>query len=94
MIHSVRKIDVLRKKDPEFDRLINSFVQAFRWVEPLFPADFAKRGRGATVPVRRRSSTGRGRDRRSVPHLRTQAKSLETFGLSRIHRSGVVSFRQ
>ena len=30
VIHSVRKIDDLRKKDPEFDRLINSFVQAFR----------------------------------------------------------------
>ena len=30
VIHSVRKIDGLRKKDPEFDRLINSFVQAFR----------------------------------------------------------------
>ena len=30
VIHSVRKIDVLRKKDPDFDRLINSFVQAFR----------------------------------------------------------------
>jgi hypothetical protein len=26
----VRKIDGLRKKDPDFDRLINSFVQAFR----------------------------------------------------------------
>jgi chromosomal replication initiator protein len=30
VIHSVRKIDGLRKRDPEFDRLINSFVQAFR----------------------------------------------------------------
>ena len=30
VIHSVRKIDVLRKRDPEFDRLINTFVQAFR----------------------------------------------------------------
>jgi chromosomal replication initiator protein len=30
VIHSVRKIDQLRKRDPEFDRLINSFVQAFR----------------------------------------------------------------
>src|SRR5438876_11296107 len=30
VIHSVRKIDTLRKRDPEFDRLINSFVQAFR----------------------------------------------------------------
>ena len=30
VIHSVRKIDNLRKQDPEFDRLINSFVQAFR----------------------------------------------------------------
>jgi chromosomal replication initiator protein len=30
VIHSVRKIDGLRKKDPEFDRLINSYVQAFR----------------------------------------------------------------
>jgi len=30
VIHSVSKIDDLRKKDPEFDRLINSFVQAFR----------------------------------------------------------------
>jgi chromosomal replication initiator protein len=30
VIHSVRKIDELRKHDPEFDRLINSFVQAFR----------------------------------------------------------------
>ena len=30
VIHSVRKIDSLRKRDPEFDRLINSFVQAFR----------------------------------------------------------------
>jgi len=30
VIHSVRKIDALRKKDSEFDRLINSFVQAFR----------------------------------------------------------------
>jgi chromosomal replication initiator protein len=30
VIHSVRKIDGLRKRDAEFDRLINSFVQAFR----------------------------------------------------------------
>jgi chromosomal replication initiator protein len=30
VIHSVRKIDTLRKRDPDFDRLINSFVQAFR----------------------------------------------------------------
>jgi chromosomal replication initiator protein len=30
VIHSVRKIDYLRKQDPEFDRMINSFVQAFR----------------------------------------------------------------
>jgi chromosomal replication initiator protein len=30
VIHSVSKIDELRKRDPEFDRLINSFVQAFR----------------------------------------------------------------
>jgi chromosomal replication initiator protein len=30
VIHSVRKIDLMRKRDPDFDRLINSFVQAFR----------------------------------------------------------------
>ena len=30
VIHSVRKIDTLRKKDPDFDRLIHTFVQAFR----------------------------------------------------------------
>src|SRR5437867_796324 len=30
VIHSVSKIDDLRKKDPDFDRRINSFVQAFR----------------------------------------------------------------
>jgi len=30
VIHSVRKIEGERKKNPEFDRLINSFVQAFR----------------------------------------------------------------
>ena len=30
VIHSVRKIDGLRKRDPDFDRLINTFVQAFR----------------------------------------------------------------
>ena len=30
VIHSVRKIDNMMKRDPEFDRLINSFVQAFR----------------------------------------------------------------
>jgi chromosomal replication initiator protein len=30
VIHSIRKIEGLRKKDPDFDRLINSFVQAFR----------------------------------------------------------------
>ena len=30
VIHSVRKINDLRKQDPEFDRLINTFVQAFR----------------------------------------------------------------
>jgi chromosomal replication initiator protein len=30
VIHSVRKVDTQRKRDPEFDRLINSFVQAFR----------------------------------------------------------------
>jgi chromosomal replication initiator protein len=30
VIHSVRKIDQLRKRDPDFDRLINSFVQAFQ----------------------------------------------------------------
>jgi chromosomal replication initiator protein len=30
VIHSVRKIEQMRQKDPDFDRLINSFVQAFR----------------------------------------------------------------
>jgi chromosomal replication initiator protein len=30
VIHSVRKITELRKHDPEFDRLINSFIQTFR----------------------------------------------------------------
>jgi len=30
VIHSVRKIEDLRKQNPEFDRLINTFVQAFR----------------------------------------------------------------
>ncbi len=30
VIHSIRKIDTMRKRDPEFDRLIHSFVQAFR----------------------------------------------------------------
>ena len=30
VIHSVRKIDDLCKQDPEFDRMINSFLQAFR----------------------------------------------------------------
>lgn len=30
VIHSIRKVDGQRKADPEFDRLINSFVQAFR----------------------------------------------------------------
>jgi chromosomal replication initiator protein len=30
VIHSVRKIAGLRQRDPEFDRLINTFVQAFR----------------------------------------------------------------
>jgi chromosomal replication initiator protein len=30
VIHSIRKIDDMRKQDPEFDRLIHSFVQAFR----------------------------------------------------------------
>jgi chromosomal replication initiator protein len=30
VIHSIRKIDDERKLDPEFDRLIHSFVQAFR----------------------------------------------------------------
>jgi chromosomal replication initiator protein len=30
VIHSVRKIDLMRKRDPDFDRLIHSFVQAFR----------------------------------------------------------------
>jgi chromosomal replication initiator protein len=30
VIHSVRKIEGMRKRDPDFDRLINSFVQAFR----------------------------------------------------------------
>jgi chromosomal replication initiator protein len=30
VIHSIRKVDDLRKQDPEFDRLIHSFVQAFR----------------------------------------------------------------
>jgi len=30
VIHSIRKIDDLRKQDPDFDRLIHSFVQAFR----------------------------------------------------------------
>ena len=28
--HAMAEIDGLRKRDPEFDRLINSFVQAFR----------------------------------------------------------------
>lgn len=30
VIHSIRKIDDLRKQNPDFDRLIHSFVQAFR----------------------------------------------------------------
>jgi chromosomal replication initiator protein len=30
VIHSIRKIEEMRKQDPGFDRLINSFVQAFR----------------------------------------------------------------
>jgi chromosomal replication initiator protein len=30
VIHSVRKIETERKRNPDFDRLINSFVQAFR----------------------------------------------------------------
>jgi chromosomal replication initiator protein len=30
VIHSIRKIDDLRRQDPDFDRLINTFVQAFR----------------------------------------------------------------
>jgi chromosomal replication initiator protein len=30
VIHSVRKVDRRRKESPDFDRLINSFVQAFR----------------------------------------------------------------
>jgi chromosomal replication initiator protein len=30
VIHSLRKIEGLRKKDPGFDRLIHSFVQSFR----------------------------------------------------------------
>ena len=30
VIHSIRKVDGQRKADPEFDRLIHSFVQAFR----------------------------------------------------------------
>jgi len=30
VIHSVRKVEDKRKQDPDFDRLINSFVQAFR----------------------------------------------------------------
>jgi chromosomal replication initiator protein len=30
VIHSVKKIAGLRKSDPDFDRLIHSFVQAFR----------------------------------------------------------------
>src|SRR5207244_11869497 len=43
VIHSVRKIDTLRKRDPEFDRRINSFVQVFRGGCLGFPP----RGRGA-----------------------------------------------
>jgi chromosomal replication initiator protein len=30
VIHSLRKIEGLRKKDPDFDRLMHSFIQAFR----------------------------------------------------------------
>jgi chromosomal replication initiator protein len=30
VIHSIRKIEDQRKQDPDFDRLINSFIQAFR----------------------------------------------------------------
>jgi chromosomal replication initiator protein len=30
VIHSLRKVEGRRKKDPDFDRLINSFVQSFR----------------------------------------------------------------
>jgi len=30
VIHSIRKIENQKKADPEFDRLINSFIQAFR----------------------------------------------------------------
>jgi chromosomal replication initiator protein len=30
VIHSIRKVDEMRKQDPEFDRMINTFVQAFR----------------------------------------------------------------
>ena len=30
VIHSIRKIDALRKQDTDFDKLIHNFVQAFR----------------------------------------------------------------
>jgi len=30
VIHSIRRVDDERKQNPEFDRLIHSFVQAFR----------------------------------------------------------------
>jgi chromosomal replication initiator protein len=30
VIHSIRKIDLMRKRDPDFDRLINSFRQSFK----------------------------------------------------------------
>jgi chromosomal replication initiator protein len=30
VIHSLRKIEALRKKDRDFDRLIHSFIQQFR----------------------------------------------------------------
>jgi chromosomal replication initiator protein len=30
VIHSVRKIETMRKRDPDFDRRINSLVQSFR----------------------------------------------------------------
>ena len=30
VIHSIRKIEDLRRHDPDFDRQINSFIQAFR----------------------------------------------------------------
>ena len=41
VIHSIRKVEDLRKKDGDFNSLIGNFLEGFRWVCGCFPQGFS-----------------------------------------------------